>query len=188
MVTALNEQLFQAKLHQGLPLSISLQVMTSVQRESFVAKTPSVKTWILKQNVNAGVAMPPSTGTPHTVKVGHLSVRCLELYGWQHVSCCSAFDTMWYRLLWRLRFVISLLIMRGQRTAWTPESVLGIIRIWSCLLNHSSISDQNETKPFCNDVGVFGGKKRLLVLHNLCTGSLIYSHDHGECFQLDNEF
>lgn len=33
-------------------------------------KTPSVKTGILKRNVNAGAAMPPSTGTPRTVKVG----------------------------------------------------------------------------------------------------------------------
>lgn len=35
-------------------------------------KTLSVKTGILKGNVNAGAAMPPSTATPHTVKVGLL--------------------------------------------------------------------------------------------------------------------
>lgn len=87
------------KLHQGLPLSLSLQVMISVQRDSFVAKTPSVKTGIQKRNVNAGAAMPPSTGIPHTVKVGHLSVRCLELYWWQYVNCCSVSDSMWCRLL-----------------------------------------------------------------------------------------
>lgn len=90
---------FTPKLHQGLPLSLSLQVMTSVQRDSFVAKTPSVKTGTRKRNVNAGAAMPPSTGIPHTVKVGHLSVRCLELYWWQYVSCCSVSNSMWWRLL-----------------------------------------------------------------------------------------
>lgn len=44
--------------------------MTSAQRDSFVGKTQSVKTGILKQSVNARVAMPPSTGILLTVKVG----------------------------------------------------------------------------------------------------------------------
>lgn len=44
--------------------------MTSAQRGSFVEKTLSVKTGILKQSVNARAAMPPSTGILLTVKVG----------------------------------------------------------------------------------------------------------------------
>lgn len=44
--------------------------MTSAQRDSFVEKTLSVKTGILKLSVNARVAMPPSTGILLTVKVG----------------------------------------------------------------------------------------------------------------------
>ncbi|TKS69505.1 Protein kinase C-binding protein NELL1 NEL-like protein 1 [Collichthys lucidus] len=43
-------------------------VMTSAQRDSFVEKTLSVKTGILKRSVNARVAMPPSTGILLTVK------------------------------------------------------------------------------------------------------------------------
>lgn len=46
------------------------QVMTSAQRDWFVGKTRSVKTGILKRNVNARVATRPSTGILHTVKVG----------------------------------------------------------------------------------------------------------------------
>lgn len=46
------------------------QVMTSAQRDSFVGKTRSVKTGILKRNVNARAATRPSTGILHTVKVG----------------------------------------------------------------------------------------------------------------------
>lgn len=46
------------------------QVMTSAQRDSFVEKTLSVKTGILKLSVNARAAMPPSTGILLTVKVG----------------------------------------------------------------------------------------------------------------------
>lgn len=49
--------------------------MTSAQRDSFVEKTPSVKTGILKQNVNAGAAMPPSTEILRTVKVGLYSTQ-----------------------------------------------------------------------------------------------------------------
>lgn len=53
--------------------------MTSVLRDSFVGKTLSVKTGILKQSVNARAATPPSMGTRLTVKVGprflHLSLR-----------------------------------------------------------------------------------------------------------------
>lgn len=44
--------------------------MTSAQRDSFVEKTLSVKTGILKQSVNARAAMPPSMGILLTVKVG----------------------------------------------------------------------------------------------------------------------
>lgn len=51
-------------------MSPLFQVMTSAQRDSFVGKTLSVKTGILKQNVNARAAMPPSMGILLTVKVG----------------------------------------------------------------------------------------------------------------------
>ena len=46
------------------------QATTSAQRDSFVEKTQSVKTGILKQSANARAAMPPSMGILLTVKVG----------------------------------------------------------------------------------------------------------------------
>lgn len=56
------------KFHSSL--CFLFQVMTSAQRDSFVEKTLSVKTGILKQSVNAEVAMLLSTGILLTAKVG----------------------------------------------------------------------------------------------------------------------
>lgn len=85
MFPALIEWNVSGQTTSRLPLSLPLQVMTSVKRDSFVGRTLSVKTGILKPNVNAGAATPPSMGTPHTVKVGHLGAHRLKLYGWQQV-------------------------------------------------------------------------------------------------------
>lgn len=51
------------------PFASLFQVMTSAQRDSFVEKTLSVKTGILKQSVNVRAAMPPSMGILLIVKV-----------------------------------------------------------------------------------------------------------------------
>ena len=95
---------FKTKVNRGFPLSPVFQVTTSARRESFVGKTLSVKTGILKPNANARAAMPPSTGILLTVKVGpyftqlrlgcgscdrliiSLNLGCWKLYGWQDVS------------------------------------------------------------------------------------------------------
>lgn len=93
--------------------------MTSAQRDSFVEKTRSVKTGILKQSVNAGAASPPSTGTPLTAKVGPYFTRLTRpihnIYGLaRRVKSStggrvSVFDS-WFSVQavgLRLRFVMS---------------------------------------------------------------------------------
>ena len=71
------------RAHFMVSFASFFQVMTFAQRDSFVEKTLSVKTGILKQSVNARAATLPSMGIPLTAKVGldfiQLMDSCAEL-------------------------------------------------------------------------------------------------------------
>lgn len=64
------------------------------------------------------------------------------------VTACQLLLCFWHHEMQAvIKAVLCNKLADNKRTAWTPVSVLGIIRLWSWLLNISSIGDQNETKP-----------------------------------------
>lgn len=107
------------------PFASPFQVMTSARRDSFVEKTRSVKTGILKQSVNARAAMPLSMGTLLIVKVQLYFTRlrlCRASQGWLIIyispGCKNSWigSSGWKRLIHRLPL--------GIQRLWSTDWVL----------------------------------------------------------------